>query len=172
MMRKIAAVGAALILLNVSTLYAQETSQDTMPPVLTEKAVANFMKNHNELLSDLENFDNSMDHDSKTAEWFSAFENVVQTEPNALPSFLKKQPAPKKLQALFKKHGLDGKTGMLQIIVIVYAVLSFEYGDAPVPLIIHPDDKKLIEKCSAELQKLLRPKPFQTQDDADSGDAQ
>ena len=61
---------------------------------------------------------------------------------------------------------------MLQIIVIVYAVLSFEYGDAPVPLIIHPDDKKLIEKCSAELQKLLRPKPFQTQDDVDSGDAQ
>ena len=157
------AAGLLLVVFTMTGLYAQtQTSQ--VKPILTEKAVKGFIKNHDKLLEGINAFQN--DENSTEAQWVEAFRDALGEDTNQAAAFLKKNPAPKKLQALFRKYGLDGKTGLLQITVIAYAVLNSEYGALPIE--IHPDDLKLVQKYHAELSELLKPIPVETE--SDTGD--
>ena len=148
-------LGTMLIVLNFTGLYAQEQTPK-MEPILTETAVKGVIKNHEKLL---ERLNTILDGgDSKERQWFESFQAALAEDTNPT-AFLKKNPTPKKLQTLFRKYGLDGQTGVLQIIVIAYVVLNFEYGDLPIG--IHPDDLKLVQKYHAELSELLKPIPVE-----------
>lgn len=164
MIKNSIAVGMAFVVLSIAGLYAQAQTPNA-EPYLTEKAVKGFIKNHDKLHESLNTILDG--RDSKESQWFESFQAAVEEDPNQASVFLKKNPAPKKLQAIFRKYGFDGKTGILQIMVIAYAVLSSEYGDAPIPFIIHPDDTKLVQKYRAELSELLKPIPVETKSDAE-----
>ena len=164
MIKNSIAVGMAFVVLSIAGLYAQAQTPNA-EPYLTEKAVKGFIKNHDKLHESLNTILDG--RDSKESQWFESFQAAVEEDPNQASVFLKKNPAPKKLQAIFRKYGFDGKTGILQIMVIAYAVLSSEYGDAPIPFIIHPDDTKLVEKYRTELLRVLRPIPVETKSDAE-----
>lgn len=164
MIKNSIAVGMAFVVLSIAGLYAQAQTPNA-EPYLTEKAVKGFIKNHDKLHESLNTILDG--GDSKESQWFESFQAAVEEDPNQASVFLKKNPAPKKLQAIFRKYGFDGKTGILQIMVIAYAVLSSEYGDAPIPFIIHPDDTKLVQKYHAELSELLKPIPVETKSDAE-----
>ena len=164
MIKNSIAVGMAFVVLSIAGLYAQAQTPNA-EPYLTEKAVKGFIKNHDKLHESLNTILDG--GDSKESQWFESFQAAVEEDPNQASVFLKKNPAPKKLQAIFRKYGFDGKTGILQIMVIAYAVLSSEYGDAPIPFIIHPDDTKLVQKYRAELSELLKPIPVETKSDAE-----
>ena len=164
MIKNSIAVGMAFVVLSIAGLYAQAQTPNA-EPYLTEKAVKGFIKNHDKLHESLNTILDG--RDSKESQWFESFQAAVEEDPNQASVFLKKNPAPKKLQAIFRKYGFDGKTGILQIMVIAYAVLSSEYGDAPIPCIIHPDDTKLVQKYHEELSELLKPIPVETKSDAE-----
>ena len=164
MIKNSIAVGMAFVVLSIAGLYAQAQTPNA-EPYLTEKAVKGFIKNHDKLHESLNTILDG--RDSKESQWFESFQAAVEEDPNQASVFLKKNPAPKKLQAIFRKYGFDGKTGILQIMVIAYAVLSSEYGDAPIPFIIHPDDTKLVQKYRAGLSELLKPIPVETKSDAE-----
>ena len=164
MIKNSIAVGMAFVVLSIAGLYAQAQTPNA-EPYLTEKAVKGFIKNHDKLHESLNTILDG--RDSKESQWFESFQAAVEEDPNQASVFLKKNPAPEKLQAIFRKYGFDGKTGILQIMVIAYAVLSSEYGDAPIPFIIHPDDTKLVQKYRAELSELLKPIPVETKSDAE-----
>jgi len=156
------AAGLLLVVFTMTVLYAQ--SQKPQPePYLTEKAVKGLIKNHEKLLERLNAILDG--EDSKERQWFESFQAALEKDTNPA-DFLKKNPTPKKLQALFQKYGLDGKTGLLQIMVIAYAVLNSEYGALPIE--IHQDDLKLVQKYHAELSELLKPIPVETE--SDTGD--
>ena len=157
------AAGLLLVIFGIAGLYAQAQTPNA-EPYLTEEAVKGFIKNHDKLHESLNTILDG--GDSKESQWFESFQAALEEDTNQASAFLKKKPTPKKLQTLFRKYGLDGKTGLLQIMVIAYAVLSSEYGDAPIPFIIHPDDTKLVEKYHAELSELLKPIPVETKSDA------
>ena len=114
------------------------------------------IKNHEKLLESLNTILDG--EDSKEKQWFESFQAALEKDSNPA-DFLKKNPTPKKLQTLFRKYGLDGKTGLLQIMVIAYAALNSEYG--AIPFGIHPDDLKLVQKYHAELSELLKPIPVE-----------
>ena len=155
MIKKSIAAGFLLIVFSMVGLYAHEQTPK-VESVLTEQAVKGLIKNHNKLLESLNAFLDG--GDSKERQWFDDFQAAL--EENTNPSaFLKKNPSPKKLQTLFRKYGLDGKTGLLQIMVIAHAVLNSEYGAMPIE--IHPDDLKLVQKYHAELSELLKPIPVE-----------
>ena len=156
-------VGIMFFVLSITGLYAQKQPLKA-EPYLTEAAVKGLIKNHEKLLESLNPILDG--EDSKERQWFESFQVSLEKDTNPA-DFLKKNPTPKKLQALFQKYGLDGKTGLLQIIVIASAVLSSDSGDAQVPFIVHPDDKKLVEKYRTELSHMLRPIPVQTQSEID-----
>jgi len=164
MIKKSITAGFLLVVFSIVVLYAQAQTPK-MEPILTEAAVKGLIKNHEKLLESLNTILDG--EDSKEKQWFESFQAAVEEDPNQASVFLKKNPAPKKLQAIFRKYGFDGKTGILQIMVIAYAVLSSEYGDAPIPFIIHPDDTKLVQKYRAELSELLKPIPVETKSDAE-----
>ena len=164
MIKNSIAVGMAFVVLSIAGLYAQAQTPNA-EPYLTEKAVKGFIKNHDKLHESLNTILDG--RDSKESQWFENFQKAIEEDANRAAAFLKKNPAPKKLQAIFRKYGFDGKTGILQIMVIAYAVLSSEYGDAPIPFIIHPDDTKLVEKYYAELSELLKPIPVETESNAE-----
>ncbi len=164
MIKNSIAVGMAFVVLSIAGLYAQAQTPNA-EPYLTEKAVKGFIKNHDKLHESLNTILDG--RDSKESQWFENFQKAIEEDANRAAAFLKKNPAPKKLQAIFRKYGFDGKTGILQIMVIAYAVLSSEYGDAPIPFIIHPDDTKLVEKYRTELLRVLRPIPVETKSDAE-----
>ena len=164
MIKNSIAVGMAFVVLSIAGLYAQAQTPNA-EPYLTEKAVKGFIKNHDKLHESLNTILDG--RDSKESQWFENFQKAIEEDANRAAAFLKKNPAPKKLQAIFRKYGFDGKTGLLQIMVIAYAVLSSEYGDAPIPFIIHPDDTKLVEKYRTELLRVLRPIPVETKSDAE-----
>ena len=149
------ALGTMLIVLNLTGLYAQAQTPK-MEPILTEAAVKGLIKNHEKLLESLNTILDG--EDSKEKQWFESFQAALEKDSNPA-DFLKKNPTPKKLQTLFRKYGLDGKTGLLQIMVIAYAVLNSEYGALPIG--IHPDDLKLVQKYHAELSELLKPIPVE-----------
>ena len=152
-------IGTMLVALSVAGLYAQKQTPQT-EPVLTEKAVTSVIKNHKELL---EGINVLVDTDPEAAQWLEAFQIAFEKDPNQAEVFLKKNPPPKKLQAIFRQYGLDSKNGILQIMVIAYVILVPEYEDAdfPVPFKIHPDDIKLVEKYRKELSHVLRPVPIE-----------
>ena len=156
------ATGLLLVIFTMTGLYAQAQTPQ-VKPILTEKAVKGFIKNHNKLLEELNTF--QYDENSTEAQWFEAFRDALEEDTHQAAAFLKKNPAPKKLQALFRKYGLDGKTGLLQIMVIAYAALNSEYGALPIE--IHPDDLKLVQKYHAELSELLKPIPVETETDSE-----
>ncbi len=157
MIKKSITAGILLVVLSMAGLYAQSQKPLT-EPYLTEAAVKGLIKNHEKLLESLNTILDG--EDSKEKQWFESFQAALEKDSNPA-AFLKKNPTPKKLQTLFRKYGLDGKTGLLQIMVIAYAVLNSEYGALPIG--IHPDDLKLVQKYHAELSELLKPIPVETE---------
>ena len=155
MIKKSITAGILLVVLSMAGLYAQSQKPLT-EPYLTEAAVKGLIKNHEKLLESLNTILDG--EDSKEKQWFESFQAALEKDSNPA-AFLKKNPTPKKLQTLFRKYGLDGKTGLLQIMVIAYAVLNSEYG--ALPFGIHPDDLKLVQKYHAELSELLKPIPVE-----------
>ena len=162
MIKKSITAGFLLVVFSMAGLYAQEQTPK-MEPILTEAAVKGVIKNHEKLLESLNTILDG--EDSKERQWFESFQAALAEDTNPA-DFLKQNPTPKKLQTLFRKYGLDGKTGLLQIMVIAYAVLNSEYGALPIG--IHPDDLKLVQKYHAELSELLKPIPVETE--SDTGD--
>ena len=160
MIKKSITAGLLLVVFSITVLYAQAQTPK-MEPILTEAAVKGVIKNHEKLLESLNTILD--DEDSKERQWFESFQAALEKDSNPA-DFLKKNPTPKKLQTLFRKYGLDGKTGLLQIMVIAYAVLNSEYGALPIE--IHQDDLKLVQKYHAELSELLKPIPVETETDA------
>ena len=160
MIKNSIAAGILLVVLSMAGLYAQEQTPK-MEPILTEATVKGVIKNHEKLLESLNTILDG--EDSKERQWFESFQAALEKDTNPA-DFLKKNPPPKKLQALFLKYGLDGKTGLLQIMVIAYAVLNSEYGALPIE--IHQDDLKLVQKYHAELSELLKPIPVETESNA------
>ena len=155
MIKKSITAGFLLVVFSIAVLYAQAQTLK-MEPILTEAAVKGVIKNHEKLL---ERLNTILDGgDSKERQWFKSFQAALEKDSNPA-DFLKKNPTPKKLQTLFRKYGLDGKTGLLQIMVIAYAALNSEYG--AIPFGIHPDDLKLVQKYHAELSELLKPIPVE-----------
>lgn len=163
MIKNSIAVSIVFVVVSISGVYAQSQKMQAKP-LLTEKAVQGFIKNHDKLLEGLNSFQN--DENSTEAQWVESFRDALGEDTNQATAFLKKNPTPKKLQTLFRKYGLDGKTGLLQIMVIAYAALSSEYGDTDVPFNIHQDDLKLVQKYHAELSELLKPIPVETESNA------
>ena len=157
MIKKSITAGLLLVVFSITGLYAQAQTPK-MEPILTETAVKGVIKNHEKLLESLNTILDG--EDSKERQWFESFQAALAEDTNPT-AFLKKNPTPKKLQTLFRKYGLDGKTGLLQIMVIAYAVLNSEYGALPIG--IHPDDLKLVQKYHAELSELLKPIPVETE---------
>ena len=155
MIKKSITAGFLLVVFSIVVLYAQAQTPK-MEPILTEAAVKGLIKNHEKLLESLNTILDG--EDSKEKQWFESFQAALEKDSNPA-AFLKKNPTPKKLQTLFRKYGLDGKTGLLQIMVIAYAVLNSEYGALPIE--IHPDDLKLVQKYHAELSELLKPIPVE-----------
>ena len=155
MIKKSITAGILLVVLSMAGLYAQSQKPLT-EPYLTEAAVKGLIKNHEKLLESLNTILDG--EDSKEKQWFESFQAALEKDSNPA-AFLKKNPTPKKLQTLFRKYGLDGKTGLLQIMVIAYAALNSEYG--AIPFGIHPDDLKLVQKYHAELSELLKPIPVE-----------
>ena len=155
MIKKSITAGFLLVVFSIVGLYAQSQKPQT-EPYLTEKAVQGLIKNHEKLLESLNTILDG--EDSKEKQWFESFQAALEKDSNPA-DFLKKNPTPKKLQTLFRKYGLDGKTGLLQIMVIAYAALNSEYG--AIPFGIHPDDLKLVQKHHAELSELLKPIPVE-----------
>ena len=155
MIKNSIAVGIMFFVLSITGLYAQKQPLKA-EPYLTEAAVKGLIKNHEKLLESLNPILDG--EDSKERQWFESFQAALEKDTNPA-DFLKKNPAPKKLQTLFQKCGLDGKTGLLQIMVIAYAVLNSEYGALPIG--IHPDDLKLVQKYHAELSELFKPIPVE-----------
>ena len=162
MIKKSITAGFLLVVFSIVGLYAQSQKPQT-EPYLTEKAVQGLIKNHEKLLESLNTILDG--EDSKERQWFESFQAALAEDTNPA-DFLKKNPTPEKLQALFQKYGLDEKTGLLQIMVIAYAVLNSEYGALTIG--IHPDDLKLVQKYHAELSELLKPIPVETE--SDTGD--
>lgn len=162
MIKKSITAGFLLVVFSITVLYAQAQTPK-MEPILTEAAVKGVIKNHEKLLESLNTILDG--EDSKERQWFESFQAALAEDTNPA-DFLKQNPTPKKLQTLFRKYGLDGKTGLLQIMVIAYAVLNSEYGALPIG--IHPDDLKLVQKYHAELSELLKPIPVETE--SDTGD--
>jgi len=160
MIKKSITAGFLLVVFSITVLYAQAQTPK-MEPILTEAAVKGVIKNHEKLLESLNTILDG--GDSKERQWFESFQAALEKDTNPA-DFLKKNPTPKKLQTLFRKYGLDGKTGLLQIMVIAYAVLNSEYGALPIE--IHQDDLKLVQKYHAELSELLKPIPVETESDA------
>ena len=161
MIKNSIAVGIMFFVLSITGLYAQKQPLKA-EPYLTEAAVKGLIKNHEKLLESLNTILDG--EDSKEKQWFESFQAALEKDSNPA-DFLKKNPAPKKLQTLFQKCGLDGKTGLLQIMVIAYAVLNSEYGALPIE--IHPDDLKLVQKYHAKLSELLKPIPVETETDSE-----
>lgn len=162
MIKKSITAGFLLVVFSIVVLHAQAQTPK-MEPILTETAVKGVIKNHEKLL---ERLNTILDGgDSKERQWFESFQAALAEDTNPA-DFLKQNPTPKKLQTLFRKYGLDGQTGLLQIMVIAYAVLNSEYGALPIE--IHPDDLKLVQKYHAELSELLKPIPVETE--SDTGD--
>ena len=155
MIKKSITAGFLLVVFSIVVLYAQAQTPK-MEPILTEEAVKGVIKNHEKLLDSLNTILDG--EDSKERQWFESFQAALAEDTNPT-AFLKKNPTPKKLQTLFRKYGLDGKTGLLQIMVIAYAVLNSEY--VALPIGIHPDDLKLVQKYHAELSELLKPIPVE-----------
>ncbi len=155
MIKKSITAGFLLVVFSITVLYAQAQTPK-MEPILTEAAVKGVIKNHEKLLESLNTILDG--EDSKERQWFESFQAALAEDTNPA-DFLKQNPTPKKLQTLFRKYGLDGKTGLLQIMVIAYAVLNSEYGALPIG--IHPDDLKLVQKYHAELSELLKPIPVE-----------
>ena len=155
MIKKSITAGLLLVVFSITVLYAQAQTPK-MEPILTEAAVKGVIKNHEKLLESLNTILDG--EDSKERQWFESFQAALAEDTNPT-AFLKKNPTPKKLQTLFRKYGLDGKTGLLQIMVIAYAVLNSEYGALPIE--IHQDDLKLVQKYHAELSELLKPIPVE-----------
>ena len=155
MIKKSITAGLLLVVFSITVLYAQAQTPK-MEPILTEAAVKGVIKNHEKLLESLNTILDG--EDSKERQWFESFQAALAEDTNPA-DFLKKNPTPKKLQTLFRKYGLDGKTGLLQIMVIAYAVLNSEYGALPIE--IHQDDLKLVQKYHAELSELLKPIPVE-----------
>lgn len=162
MIKKSITAGFLLVVFSIAVLYAQAQTPK-MEPILTEEAVKGVIKNHEKLLESLNTILDG--EDSKERQWFESFQAALAEDTNPA-DFLKKNPTPEKLQALFQKYGLDEKTGLLQIMVIAYAVLNSEYGALTIG--IHPDDLKLVQKYHAELSELLKPIPVETE--SDTGD--
>ena len=160
MIKNSIAVSIVFVVVSISGVYAQSQKMQAKP-LLTEKAVQGFIKNHDKLLEGLNSFQN--DENSTEAQWVESFRDALGEDTNQATAFLKKNPTPKKLQTLFRKYGLDGKTGLLQIMVIAYTALSSEYGDTDVPFNIHSDDIKLVQKYRAEVSELLKPIPVETE---------
>ena len=160
MIKKSITAGFLLVVFSIVVLYAQAQTPK-MEPILTEAAVKGLIKNHEKLLESLNTILDG--EDSKEKQWFESFQAALEKDSNPA-DFLKKNPTPKKLQTLFRKYGLDGKTGLLQIMVIAYAALNSEYG--AIPFGIHPDDLKLVQKYHAELSELLKPIPVETESNA------
>ena len=161
MIKKSITAGFLLVVFSIVVLYAQAQTPK-MEPILTEAAVKGLIKNHEKLLESLNIILDG--GDSKERQWFESFQAALEKDSNPA-AFLKKNPTPKKLQTLFRKYGLDGKTGLLQIMVIAYAALNSEYGALPIG--IHPDDLKLVQKYHAELSELLKPIPVETETDSE-----
>lgn len=161
MIKKSITAGLLLVVFSITGLYAQAQTPK-MEPILTETAVKGVIKNHEKLLESLNTILDG--EDSKERQWFESFQAALEKDTNPA-DFLKKNPTPKKLQTLFRKYGLDGKTGLLQIMVIAYAVLNSEYGALPIG--IHPDDLKLVQKYHAELSELLKPIPVETESNSE-----
>ena len=161
MIKKSITAGFLLIVFSIAGLYAQAQTPK-MEPILTEQAIKGLIKNHDKLLESLNTILDG--GDSTERQWFEAFQAALAKDSNPA-DFLKKNPTPKKLQALFQKYGLDAKTGLLQIMVIAYAALNSEYGALPIE--IHPDDLKLVQKYHAELSELLKPIPVETETDSE-----
>ena len=161
MIKKSITAGILFVVLSMAGLYAQSQKPLT-EPYLTEAAVKGLIKNHEKLLESLNTILDG--EDSKEKQWFESFQAALEKDSNPA-AFLKKNPTPKKLQTLFRKYGLDGKTGLLQIMVIAYAVLNSEYGALPIE--IHQDDLKLVQKYHAELSELLKPIPVETETDSE-----
>nr|WP_298681375.1 hypothetical protein [uncultured Treponema sp.] len=157
MIKKSITAELLLVVFSITVLYAQAQTPK-MEPILTEAAVKGLIKNHEKLLESLNTILDG--EDSKEKQWFESFQAALEKDSNPA-DFLKKNPTPKKLQTLFRKYGLDGKTGLLQIMVIAYAALNSEYG--AIPIGIHPDDLKLVQKYHAELSELLKPIPVETE---------
>ena len=155
MIKKSITAGFLLVVFSIVVLYAQAQTPK-MEPILTEAAVKGVIKNHEKLLESLNTILDG--GDSKERQWFESFQAALEKDSNPA-AFLKKNPTPKKLQTLFRKYELDGKTGLLQIMVIAYAALNSEYG--AIPFGIHPDDLKLVQKYHAELSELLKPIPVE-----------
>ena len=155
MIKKSITAGFLLVVFSIVVLYAQAQTPK-MEPILTEAAVKGLIKNHEKLLESLNTILDG--EDSKEKQWFESFQAALEKDSNPA-DLLKKNPTPKKLQTLFRKYGLDGKTGLLQIMVIAYAALNSEYG--AIPFGIHPDDLKLVQKYHAELSELLKPIPVE-----------
>ena len=155
MIKKSITAGLLLVVFSITVLYAQAQTPK-MEPILTEAAVKGVIKNHEKLLESLNTILDG--EDSKERQWFESFQAALEKDSNPA-DFLKKNPTPKKLQTLFRKYGLDGKTGLLQIMVIAYAALNSEYG--AIPIEIHQDDLKLVQKYHAELSELLKPIPVE-----------
>ena len=162
MIKKSITAGFLLVVFSIAVLYAQAQTPK-MEPILTEEAVKGVIKNHEKLLESLNTILDG--EDSKERQWFESFQAALAEDTNPA-DFLKKNPTPEKLQALFQKYGLDEKTELLQIMVIAYAVLNSEYGALTIG--IHPDDLKLVQKYHAELSELLKPIPVETE--SDTGD--
>ena len=161
MIKKSITAGFLLVVFSIAVLYAQAQTLK-MEPILTETAVKGVIKNHEKLLESLNTILDG--EDSKERQWFESFQAALAEDTNPT-AFLKKNPTPKKLQTLFRKYGLDGQTGVLQIIVIAYVVLNFEYGDLPIG--IHQDDLELVQKYHAELSELFKPIPVETETDSE-----
>ena len=161
MIKKSITAGFLLVVFSIVVLYAQAQTPK-MEPILTEAAVKGLIKNHEKLLESLNTILDG--EDSKEKQWFESFQAALEKDSNPA-DFLKKNPTPKKLQTLFRKYGLDGKTGLLQIMVIAYAALNSEYG--AIPFGIHPDDLKLVQKYHAELSELLKPIPVETESNSE-----
>ncbi len=161
MIKKSITAGFLLIVFSIAGLYAQAQTPNA-EPYLTEEAMKGFIKNYDKLRESLNTILDG--EDSKESQWLESFQAALEKDSNPT-DFLKKNPAPKKLQTLFRKYGLDAKTGLLQIMVIAYAALNSEYGALPIG--IHPDDLKLVQKYHAELSELLKPIPVQTQSEID-----
>ena len=155
MIKKSITAGFLLVVFSIAVLYAQAQTLK-MEPILTEAAVKGVIKNHEKLL---ERLNTILDGgDSKEKQWFESFQAALAEDTNPT-DFLKQNPTPKKLQTLFRKYGLDEKTGLLQIMVIAYAVLNSEYGALPIE--IHQDDLELVQKYHAELSELFKPIPVE-----------
>ena len=164
MIKKSITAGILFVVLSMAGLYAQSQKPLT-EPYLTEAAVKGLIKNHEKLLESLNTILDG--EDSKEKQWFESFQAALEKDSNPA-AFLKKNPTPKKLQTLFRKYGLDGKTGVLQIMVITYTALSSEHGDMEAPFAIHPDDIKLVQKYRTEVSELLKPIPVETETDSGS----